>query len=817
MNHPVFSRRTLFATGAAALAVFAGTGLPRRAFAASSCFAAGADIETVIAGLSRRQKLEQMLMPDFRQWNDASGTPQNLTVLNDEVRSIIDEFHFGGVILFLNNVAQTEQTLRLCADMQAAALANSAGDPYGDIPLLIGIDQEGGIVYRLGSGCNMPGNMAVGATRSEQDAVAYGDVIGSELDALKINVNFAPSLDVNSNPNNPVIGLRSVSSDPQVVSDLGIKIMSGMQKHGVAVCAKHFPGHGDVSTDSHVGLPRVDRTLEQLDACEFIPFKAAFASDCDMVMSAHIQFPLIETETVVSKKDGSEIFLPATLSQTFMTDVLRDRLGFSGVVSTDALNMGAIAEHFDYIDAVRRTFMAGVDIALMPVTMRSSSDVQLLRNLLDALEANTDDLPDSRLDASVRRILTLKKNRGILGYRVDEDDFAAWLEHAEATVGGEANRAIEREISADAVTVVRNEGGVLPFRPAAGDHVLLVAAWKNEMPGMDFSMRRMQAEGRIPADVTWKTVNYVEDFDYVADAAVEGLEKMLDGVTHAVIISEISRIGSLQTEKPDIYSGYVPAKFAELCAKRDIPVAVMSISQPYDVALYDVAPAVCAVFGYVGMDPTEGLAPSRAFGPNVPAGIEVIFGAHAAQGAMPVDIPCVIVGEEGAPSFDLGAIKYPLGFGISYLAAGDGEPVSKEALASLVRDVERDIVPYRARYTVESYARLDCALEEAHAVLGAPFATQRRVDAAHGELLAAREALVLAEGTVPDRPDGSSPVKPSVKPAGGLPRTGDPAGFVMAATGLAGAVAAGSGMMNAYGRAVIREDKAAHEGSDNRE
>lgn len=178
-----------------------------------------------------------------------------------------------------------------------------------------------------------------------------------------------------------------------------------------------------------------------------------------------------------------------------MTDILRGEMGFTGVSVTDALNMGAIVDNFGYIDATKRTFKAGVDIALMPVTLRSADDEQLLVDLIDALEADPE-ITDEFLDESVTRILELKKSRGILQYAQTATSFEEALLTALAQVGSDENRAIEREVSDDAVTVIRNEDDVLPFKPAAGDHVLLVGAWSNEQPGMELTMRRLRGLSR---------------------------------------------------------------------------------------------------------------------------------------------------------------------------------------------------------------------------------------------------------------------------------------------------------------------------------
>ena len=182
--------------------------------------------------MTLRQKIAQMMMPDFRKWQTESDSGQkNFQVMNDEVAQIIKDYDFGGVILFAENVAQTDQTLKLTTDLQEAATGGTDGS---NIPLLLTIDQEGGIVYRLGSGTALPGNMALGATRSTDAATQSGEVIGRELSALGINVDFAPVADVNSNPSNPVIGLRSYGSDPELVGSMATAAMKGMQKYNIA-------------------------------------------------------------------------------------------------------------------------------------------------------------------------------------------------------------------------------------------------------------------------------------------------------------------------------------------------------------------------------------------------------------------------------------------------------------------------------------------------------------------------------------------------------------------------------------------------------
>ncbi|MGO1678357.1 MAG: glycoside hydrolase family 3 protein, partial [Ruoffia tabacinasalis] len=446
-------------------------------------------VDEIIANMTLEEKVVQTLMPDFRNW-EVDGEEVGVTELNDDIRQIFADYQFGGVILFAENVVETEQTARLVYQMQASQVESD------HLPLLIGIDQEGGIVNRLGSGTQLPGNMALGATNDPEYSKLAGDIIGSELEALGINVNFAPSVDINNNPKNPVIGLRSFSSDPEIVSEHGLSYIEGIKEHNVAVAAKHFPGHGDTDVDSHFGLPVVDKSFDELMNNELLPFKAVMDADTDMIMTAHIQFPQLESEMKVSEEDGSDILLPATLSPAILTDLVRDEMAYEGIVITDALNMEAIANNFGEVETSILSKKAGADILLMPVIIRSNDDLALLdeviQGLVDAVES--EEIPMDNIDNSVRRILTLKDELGLL-----EDDFLSQSEddvvaNATEIVGSAMNRANEREISNHAVTLIENTQAALPIQPEADDHVLFITADTNQVPGTEFSIERMRLE-----------------------------------------------------------------------------------------------------------------------------------------------------------------------------------------------------------------------------------------------------------------------------------------------------------------------------------
>ena len=614
--------------------------------------------EQIVAEMTLDEKIGQMLMPDFRLWKqNGEAKEQNFTEMNEEVAAIIEEFDLGGVILFAQNVKTTEQTTKLVHDMQEIAV----NDDDGNLPLLITIDQEGGIVTRLGTGTNFPGNMALGATKNEQSAYDTAEVIAKELDALGINVNFAPSVDVNNNPSNPVIGLRSFSSDPELVGDLGVAMINGLQDNGVSAAAKHFPGHGDTATDSHYGLPRVDKSLEELKEVELKPFQDAIDNGVDMIMTAHIQYPQIETDKHISKKDGQEMEIPATLSDNILTGLLREDMNYDGVIITDALNMEAISENFGEAEAVVMAIKAGADIALMPAIIREEADVQKLRDIVDGVKAAvaSNEITEESINESVARIVKLKIDRGIMDVENDTRTVEEKVANANAVVGCDEHREVERRVSAEAITVVKNEDNILPLNPKEGENVLLVAPYANELPGMQFGLTRIIAEEKV------NSVN-IDTYCYKSQATMtDELKAKIDAADYVVVLSEMGRYTHLASTH---WITAIPNAVTAYANELNKDSVVVSVGKPYDVAAHTEAKAEVVAYGYVGMDPTEadgGLTPTQAFGPNIPAAIEVIFGAAEAQGTLPVDIP--VVDENGNP--DLTVNAYEFGYGITNLTS----------------------------------------------------------------------------------------------------------------------------------------------------
>lgn len=326
-------------------------------------------ISDIIDNMTLEEKIGQMLVIDF-----------NVTEVNDKFKTMFESVKPGGVILMGNNYSTFEGTKKLISDIKSLS----------SIPLIVSTDQEGGRVQRLQKLTDVkptfiPDMYSLGKTMDESLAYQVGKVMALEMRTLGINVVNAPVLDIFSNPKNTVIGNRSFGSDASLVSKMGLSLARGLEENGVMPTFKHFPGHGDTDTDSHTSLPVVDKSYKDLSDMELIPFKSAISSGAEIVMTAHISLPNVT--------GNSE---PASLSKHILTDILRKDLGFDGIIITDALNMKALTDNYSLEDIYLKAVNAGADILLMP------SDVML------AIETIKDNVSESRIDESVRRILQFK-------------------------------------------------------------------------------------------------------------------------------------------------------------------------------------------------------------------------------------------------------------------------------------------------------------------------------------------------------------------------------------------------------------------------
>lgn len=397
-----------------------------------------------IEDMTLREKIGQMLLCGFEG-----------TVATDQLKALIAEHHIGGVIYFARNVEQTGQVAELSEQLQQIA------EQSGTLPLWVSIDQEGGMVARITEGVAlMPGQMALaagaigtGAGLKDGGDAAYEAALisGKELRALGINLNFAPVLDVNNNPDNPVIGVRSFGESAELVAEFGQRSVQGFQDANVVATAKHFPGHGDTSVDSHLDLPTIKHGQERIRSLELVPFIRAIEGGVDAIMSSHIYFPAFESEK-----------LPATLSKAVLTGLLREELGYEGVIMTDCMEMNAIAEHYGTVAASVTAIEAGADLVLISHRL----DRQI--GAVDAIEQAVHEgrISEVRIDASVQRLLALKERRGLL---VPQSGTAA-------EVGTAEHCAVAERLSEASITLVKDEQGLLPLKRVRTLAVTVAAA-----------------------------------------------------------------------------------------------------------------------------------------------------------------------------------------------------------------------------------------------------------------------------------------------------------------------------------------------------
>ncbi len=370
-------------------------------------------VTAIMKTMSLEEKAGQVFMPGTGR--DALGRP--IRSVNRQLQELIRRMKPGGIILFTENISDIPQTLDLVSGMQELST----------IPLFISTDQEGGVVSRLTSAAlhatMIPSQAEVGTAGRPDLAEKLGLIIARELRSLGINMNMAPVADINTNPNNPVIGAtaRAYSSDPEETADMVEAAVQGMQRGGISAVLKHFPGHGDTKEDSHSSLAVIPHELQRLQKVEFVPFRRGIDAGVDGIMTGHISVPAVT--------GGSE---PATLSPVLLQEILRKDLGFNGIIITDSLVMGALSRFYGKGELAVQAFKAGVDIILRPAFPLSSYEA-----LLESIRSG--EISEERLDESVRRILRVKVLRGLF-------ESAAATGNAEEVLGNEEHRSFVEEL-----------------------------------------------------------------------------------------------------------------------------------------------------------------------------------------------------------------------------------------------------------------------------------------------------------------------------------------------------------------------------------
>jgi beta-N-acetylhexosaminidase len=389
--------------------------------------------DSVLATLSLRDKAAQMVWP----WVLGDYTPDDEANFR-RIQGLFRDQHLGGLIISVGS--PTEIAAKLNALQRSSPL-----------PLLVGADLETGAAFRarggyflpnaidLGGATSFPYEMGIGAARDTALAYAMGRATAVEGRALGIHMAFAPVVDVNNNPKNPVISLRSFGENPQLVASLGAALVRGIQQNGMLATAKHFPGHGDTEQNSHLELARVDASRARIDSVELVPFRAAVNAGVRGVMTFHGVVPALDTSS-----------LPATLNPRIMTDLLRGDLGFRGIVVTDALDMNGVLGRMSMAEVTQRAVLAGADVLLMP-----TDNVGAVEAVVDGVR--TGRFPESRIDASVRKLLAAKHEMGLDRERLVD------VQALRAVVGDSTNLAAARLAAERAITLVKDSLDVVPL------------------------------------------------------------------------------------------------------------------------------------------------------------------------------------------------------------------------------------------------------------------------------------------------------------------------------------------------------------------
>ena len=502
--------------------------------------------------------------------------------ISPEITAAIKKYKPAGLTLFRSlNIDDPTQVRRLTDSLQR--LAHTLNLP----PLLIATDQEGGQLMAIGEGTTqLPGNMALGATGSTELARKAGEVLGRELAAMGVNVDYAPSCDVNINPKNPVIGIRSFGENPEMVARLAGAMIVGIQSQGIAATVKHFPGHGDTAGDSHHGLPSVSHSLDRLQRVEFPPFRAAIDADVKLMMTAHLALPAL---------DGQDA-PPATLSRRILHGLLREELGFEGLIVTDAMDMGAIHQGDALGEDAVRAVAAGADLLLL--TSNPDDHRRAYKSLFKAIQSEK--LDSDAMAKSVERILFLK--RWLSGYPQPDLSVVGCAEH----------QVVADEIAEHSITLVRDNSGLLPLRLKSDQHIAVVVPKPVDLTPADTSSYVTPGLGAALRHYHPNVDEYMISYAPETDEFVDLLNRLPD--------YDILILGTLNA-----YASPSQAEFARQALKLGIPSVVVALRLPYDLIAFAEAETYVCTYSILK--------------PSMQALAKGLFGKIEFEGRLPVSIP----------------------------------------------------------------------------------------------------------------------------------------------------------------------------------
>jgi beta-glucosidase-like glycosyl hydrolase len=579
-------------------------------------------VRRTLKRMTLEEKVGQLVVPGL----NGVYTPLD-SEASEKLERLARERRVGGFHVFggsealppvlLNPVYGTSGGRAIKGDALAIAVLLNRLQRASTLPLLFTADFEGGAGFIVEGATRLPRAMAIGATRDAGLAERAGRLAAGEGRALGVHVDFYPVVDVNNNPMNPIINIRSFGEDPAFVGRMATAYMKGIQAGGMLSTAKHFPGHGDTATDTHLDLAVIEHPRSRLDAVELVPFKATIAAGVDAVMSSHIRLPALDPT------EG----LPATLSRPILTGLLRTELGFDGLVFTDSMSMQAISRRFTNEKAAAMAVAAGVDIVLDPPDPEAA-----LRGIREAVE--TGEIPREQLDRSVERILRAKARLGLHRARTVD------VEAVPAGLGGRARHAVAAEIASKAITLAKDDRAQVPLRLPAGARVLLLSmidyasGWREGAPGRVFVPELKKRYSDL-------TAVEVSDFTTAAEMdLIRALARRSDAVVAATYVRIASSSGRMGLGDAQI------ALLERLAADAAKPFVAVSFGSPY---VGDIAPKVPALLlAYEWTDAPQAAA------------VRALCGEAPIGGKLPVTIPGL----------------FPAGHGLERAAVAPGLPIA---------------------------------------------------------------------------------------------------------------------------------------------
>jgi beta-N-acetylhexosaminidase len=539
-------------------------------------------VERTLAAMPLRDRIAQMMLP----WTPGDDVAEG-TEPFQRVAEWVSADHVGGIIISTGTPGG-----------YAAKLNALQG--RSRVPLLVVTDLESGPGMRLvaardasgpmreGGGTSFPPVMGLAAAGSDSLAFEVGRVIGAEARAVGVGLTLSPVLDVNSNADNPIINTRSFGERPAEVARLGAAYVRGVHAGGLLAAGKHFPGHGDTHTDSHIDLPRVDASREKLEAVDLAPFRAAMGAGMDGVLVGHISVPAVEADGV-----------PASMSHRFSTDVLRGEMRFAGLVVTDAMNMGGLTRRYSEEEAAVRAVEAGADLLLQPPHPRQAIDA-----IERAVKAGR--IHQARIDQSVRRILAAKERVGLS--RRSTVDRAA----VDRLVGSPEHLALAREVARRSITLVRDDKGLVPLAPAARRVLSITYSDREGRPaGEGFDTALGEARQVSTARVGPRT----------GDAELAALRRRADSADVVVVSVYVSP----QEYKGTVSLGGTFPAFVERMARDGVPLVVVSFGSPYLISSLPSVPSYLLAWGSCGVCQQ--------------AAAQALLGTSPITGRLPVSLP----------------------------------------------------------------------------------------------------------------------------------------------------------------------------------